>query len=126
MTTVANIKGYINGAEWGVYEPAPSLLDYEEIIAAATSQNINNLIAELNQYPVEYYNMLLADNHLFEPWYHTWFALWYKDQNNNWLYYDYIDWTYSTYDGKSMGDMDINSIIYNPTTNIRSTFYREW
>jgi len=62
MTTVANIKGYINGAEWGVYNEAPSLLDYEDVIAAATSQNINNLIAELNQHSVEYYNKFLQNN----------------------------------------------------------------
>ena len=91
MTTVANIKGYINGAEWGVYEPAPSLLTYEEIVAMATTewQPYTNTITELNGNAEAYYNML-------NDWWHftqyigavyiTWI-----DINRYVIYYNYYN-----------------------------------
>lgn len=71
MTTLANVKWYINGNEWGVYEPAPSLLTYEEIVAMANTEGYpwTNTIAELNNSPTQYYNMFSQGGHMDYIWY---------------------------------------------------------
>ena len=60
MALVSNIKWYINWNEWGVYEPAPSLLTYEEIVAMAEDEwwQFTNTLEELNSHYDDYYNML--------------------------------------------------------------------
>ena len=67
MTILANVKGYINGAEWWVVEAWPSLLTYEEIVSMANTEWYpwTNTIAELNNYPENYYDMLDKWNHLY-------------------------------------------------------------
>lgn len=59
MTLVTNVKGYINGNEWGIVEPV-QLMTYEEIVAMASAESAfrPNTIAALNEHPQEYYNML--------------------------------------------------------------------
>ena len=75
MTTVANIKWYINWSEWGVYDNTPSLLTYEEIVAMAT---IEEAVAELNTHIEEYYNKFNNEWHIFynlylsSDWTYSW------------------------------------------------------
>lgn len=60
MWVTANVKWYVWWNAWGVYEPVPSLLTYEEIVAMANTEwhPWTNTIAELNTNPEAYYNML--------------------------------------------------------------------
>lgn len=115
MTTVANIKWYINGEERGVYEPAPELMTYQEIVAAATSEGYpwTNLISDLNEYPADYYSMLNDWWNLeieYFPW--QWIAsnepyiksILYDDTINEDIYYIiyYNTWSNATYTWKKV------------------------
>jgi len=72
MTLTTNIKGYINWNEWGVYEPAPSLLTYEDLIALG---NNSAVLTELNKDPEWYYNALNESWHIHVNNYNTWYYL---------------------------------------------------
>ena len=80
MTLVANVKGYINWSQWGVWEL--QLLTYEQIVAMADDEwpLRANTIAELNSHWEDYYNSLTQWNHLDS---------WYDYYGTN---YKYIDW----------------------------------
>ena len=128
MTVQLKVKWYINGQEWGATEGWLSLLDYEDVIAVATAQNISNIISELNQHSVEYYNKFLQNNlNENNSWYVLW--RWFKEDPMLWTvreYRDYIDWSYQSYEWKNMWDMDINSIVYDISSSLWKTYYKEW
>ena len=101
MAILWKVKGYINGNVWGVNEVWPSLLSYEELVA------LDWLITELNNYPVDYYNKMVTDWHIYtmsawqyEPFCdHDWYAL-----SDDWSTMRYI-WR--------------NRYVYDPETNQR-------
>lgn len=78
MTIIANIKWYINDEEWGMYEPAPTLMSVSELLNDvwwwANSLynrntlnwwfpiNYNDVLTELNSNPVLYYSKFLEEN----------------------------------------------------------------
>ena len=67
------------------YGPQITLLSYEEIIAMNGEDKADDIVAVLNEHPLEYYNKLSSEWHLILDAYHTGASDWYaiSDTNND-------------------------------------------
>jgi len=65
MWITANAKWYVGWNAWWVYEPGPSLLTYEELVAISS---YTDLLEELNKSPQEYFDKLTTEWHMSYAW----------------------------------------------------------
>ena len=72
------------------YGPQPTLLSYEEILAMDGNDKADDIVAALNEHPLEYYNKLSSEWHLILDAYHTGASDWYaiSDTNNDSMVFD--------------------------------------